>query len=243
MPDGDMLVVSMRDRRVLRRTATGNVVEHADLSGVATFHCNDMVVDGAGHAFVGNFGFDLHAFANEHGSDGLGDPSTLPSAVLARVDPDGTVAVAVPEMSFPNGSVISPDGRTLIVAETLARRLSAFDLDDQGNVTRRRVWADLARLGVLPDGICQDTDGAVWVANAVGPTANRIAEGGEVLDQVTFSQNCYACMLGGSSGTELFAMTAPSSDPRDASAARNGRIESAAVRVPTPVGPNEPRFR
>jgi sugar lactone lactonase YvrE len=117
----------------------------------------------------------------------------------------------------------------LIVAESGGRRLTAFDVSADGGLSNRRVWADLAPHQVGPDGICLDASGAVWVANAAGPTAVRVAEGGELLDTVRFSQTCYACMLGGSDGRELFAMTAPTAVPAEASASARGRIESARV--------------
>jgi sugar lactone lactonase YvrE len=127
--------------------------------------------------------------------------------------------------------VITPDGGTLIVAESGGRRLTAFDVSPDGGLGNRRVWADLAPHEVGPDGICLDASGAVWVANAAGPTAVRVAEGGELLDTVRFSQTCFACMLGGSDGRELFAMTAPTAIPAEASASPRGRIESVRVGV------------
>ena len=140
LPDGQLLVVSMLDQRLLR-LEPGGLVEHADLSGIATFHCNDMVVDGLGRAYVGNFGFDLDRELAARGVESvLADHVT---AKLARVDPDGSVHVAASDMHFPNGSVITPDGRTLIVAETLGLRLTAFTIADDGTLHDRRVWADL----------------------------------------------------------------------------------------------------
>jgi sugar lactone lactonase YvrE len=230
MPDGSMLVVSMLDRKVLRWDGS-SLTEHADLSGLATWHCNDMVVDAAGRAYVGNFGFDLDTFLAEHGVEGvLGDPGP-PSTVLMRVDPDGTVAVAADEIMFPNGTVITPDGRTMVLAETLAMRLTAFDVADDGTLSNRRAWADLSARMCAPDGICLDADGAVWVANALAGQCLRVAEGGEVLDEVETSQTCFACMLGGPDGTHLFALTAQSSDHSVAGASRTGRIEVAEVSV------------
>jgi sugar lactone lactonase YvrE len=223
MPDGGMLVVSMLDRRVLRMDLDGTVSEHADLSDLAPFHANDMVVDHLGRAYVGNFGFDIDAFIS-------GRSPAHPATVLIRVDPDGTKTVVAGGLEFPNGSVITPDGETLIVAETLAGRLTAFTIGPDGSLAGRRVWAELGA-GVFPDGICLDASGAVWLANATAPAALRVAEGGEVLDTVTLSQTCFAVMLGGRGGDELFVMTAPTSDHTEASAARNGRIESALVAV------------
>jgi len=224
MPDGSLLIVSMLDRRVLRLGLDGSLGEHADLAPWAPFHCNDIVVDAAGRAYVGNFGFDIYAALT-------GKPVELRSAALLRVDPDGQVSVAVDNLEFPNGTVITPDGGTLIVAESVGRRLTAFDISADGGLSNRRVWADLAPHQVVPDGICLDTSSAVWVANAFGAAAVRVAEGGELLDTVSFSQTCFACMLGGPDGRELFAVTAPTAIPAEASASARGRIESARVGV------------
>jgi len=224
MPDGSLLIVSMLDRRVLRLGSDGSFGEHADLRQLAPSHCNDMVVDSAGRAYVGNMGFDVFARLS-------GASVERRSTVLIRVDPDGEASVAADDMEFPNGTVITPDGETLIVAETLGRRLSAFDIAVDGSLSNRRVWADLKAHGIAPDGICLDASGAVWVANAAGPTAMRVSEGGELLDTVRMSQTCYACMLGGADGHVLFAITAPSSIPAEVSASAMGRVESMRVSV------------
>jgi sugar lactone lactonase YvrE len=217
LPDGRALVVSMVDRRVLRRETDGSLVTHADLSGIATFHCNDMVVDATGRAYVGNFGFDYEQVGPK-------------PATLARVDPDGTVTAAADELLFPNGTVVTPDGATLIIAETMGQRLTAFDVADDGTLTDRRVWADLSAEGIAPDGICLDAEGAVWVANCRARNVVRVGEGGRLLEEVTFSQLCFACMLGGADGRDLYVMTAPSS-AHDSRAA-DGRIEVTTVVVP-----------
>ncbi len=231
LPDGRMLIVSMTDRRVLRREHDGAVVTHADLADLAGFHCNDMVVDAAGRAYVGNFGFDYEAVVRERGAEGLfGDPGPTP-ATLARVDPDGSVTAAADGLLFPNGAVLTPDGATLIIAETMAMRLTAFDVAPDGALGGRRVWADLGERFIAPDGICLDAEGAVWVANAIAPTLVRVVEGGGIADEVTFSQLCFACMLGGPDGRDLYAMTAPSSLATDAAQAPLGRIEMATVAV------------
>jgi sugar lactone lactonase YvrE len=224
LPDGRLLLVSMVDRRVLRVEADGRVVAHADLSGLATGHCNDMVVDAKGRAYVGNFGFDIGA-ARAPGAE-------RPAAVLALVGTDGSVTAAAEGMEFPNGTVITPDGRTLIIAESLGRKLTAFDISGDGSLSGRRVWADLSGIPVSPDGICLDAEGAVWAANALSPVAVRVAEGGRVLDEVEFSQTCFACMLGGDDGRQLYGVTAISSIHDDAVAARAGRIEVTTVGVP-----------
>jgi sugar lactone lactonase YvrE len=223
MPDGTLLIVSMLDRRVLRLSLEGTLEEHADLAALAPGHCNDMVVATTGRAYVGNFGFDIELW---------GTPSLTRSTVLIRVDPDGQTGVAAEDIEFPNGTVITPDGRTLILAETLGQRLTAFDISADGSLANRRVWADLKPFLISPDGICLDALGAVWVANPMGPSALRVAEGGEVLDTITFSQSCFACMLGGAAGDELFAVTAPSARAPVSSADPEGRIEWARVDVP-----------
>jgi sugar lactone lactonase YvrE len=218
LPDGRLLVVSMTDRRLLRQEPDGALVEHADLSGVATFHTNDMVVDAVGRAYVGNFGFDLDA----------GGPMT--TAALALVQPDGTVEVAADDLSFPNGAVITPDGRTLILAETLASRLTAFTIDADGRLSDRRHWADAP--GAFPDGICLDADGAVWYADPGAPRAVRVTEGGTPDAEVTTTQPCFACALGGPDGHDLYLLTAPSSHHDVVAGAGAGRVERALVAIP-----------
>ncbi|HVX20033.1 MAG TPA: SMP-30/gluconolactonase/LRE family protein [Acidimicrobiales bacterium] len=222
LPDGRLLVVSMEDRVVLRREPDGSVVRHGDLRPWATHHGNDMVVDAAGRAYVGNFGFDYYAFG-----DGQAE---FARASLVRVDPDGASVEAAADLSFPNGAVLSPDGRTLVVAESFALRLTAFDVAADGTLSNRRLWAHLG--DCAPDGICLDAEGCIWVANALGNDCRRFAEGGHELDRVTTSQRCFACMLGGDDRHTLYCVTAPSSAERDASSARHGRIERARVDVP-----------
>ncbi len=227
LPDGRLLVVAMKARKLLR-LESGGLVEHADLTGLTAHLCNDMVVDGQGRAWVGNFGFDLDAELQARGNDVILDH---PTANLVRVDPDGSVHLAAPDMHFPNGTVITPDGGTLIVAETLGGCLTAFDIDGDANLTNRRVWAPLE--GMAPDGICLDANRNVWVANALAAEVVCVAEGGEVVDRVATSQFCYACMLGGDDGCTLFAVTASTSDHIQAQEARTGKIET--VRVDTPA--------
>jgi sugar lactone lactonase YvrE len=230
LPDGRMLVVSMRDRKLLRQEPDGKLVEHADLSGIATFHCNDMVVDRHGRAYVGNFGFDLFTFLHEHGvEEALAEPGP-PKAKLARVDPDGTVSVAAEDLKFPNGTVITPDGHTMIIAETLGVRLTAFDIDSDGTLHNRRVWADLG--AHAPDGICLDVDGNVWVANPLEPVCFLVAEGGGIVDEIETDQPCFACMLGGPHRRDLFMMTAQTSDEAVASTNRTGHVLVATVQAP-----------
>jgi len=224
LPDGRLLVVAMRRRQLLRVDPDGANV-HADLSAVASYHANDMVVDGRGRAYVGNFGFALDEALKARGVEGV--LADHPTATLARVDPDGSVRAAAPDLHFPNGMVITPDGRTLIVAETLAMRLTAFDIASDGSLSHRRVWAMLGMRA--PDGICLDAQGRVWVANAIAPECVLVAPGGEIVATVATSQPCFACMLGGDDRRTLYMMTAPSSVADVVSRSRQGRIECAKV--------------
>ena len=223
LPSGDLLVVLMRERQVLRLDHDRLVV-HADLSSIATWHCNDMVVDAEGRAYVGNFGFDLHA------AETAGDFSTATPAAMALVQPDGSVSVAADDLMFPNGTVITPDGSTLIVAESMGRRLTAFDRAADGTLSNRRVWADLGRR--IPDGICLDAEGCIWVANAAAPECLRVAEGGQVLEVLDTGRNAYACMLGGPDGRHLFVLTSPHSHPERCLATREAQVLVTRASVP-----------
>ncbi len=214
MPDGSLLVVAMKKRQVWRRWPDGRFELHADLADYSAHLCNDMVVDAAGRAYVGNFGFDLDAALAERGAEGgFADHPTTP---IALVQPDGSVSSAAGEerFSFPNGTVITPDGTTFVVAETFGGRLTAFDIGADGHLSNRREWA--TTFPRIPDGICLDGSGAIWIANPAAPECALIAPGGEVLEVVvTGEQNCYACMLGGPEGRHLFMLTAPA-DPAKA---------------------------
>jgi sugar lactone lactonase YvrE len=227
LPDGRLLVVAMKRRQLLRVDPDG-VKIHADLSGIATGHVNDMVVDAAGRAYVGNFGFALDEELKARGVDSV--LAQHPTANLARVDPDGRVSIAATEMHFPNGSVITPDGRTLIVAETLSMRLTAFDIAPDGSLSNRRVWATLGMR--VPDGICLDANGHVWIANAIAPECVLVAPGGEIVATVETEQPCFACMLGGSDRRTLFALTAPTSMGEVVSRQRLGNVVGVAVSTP-----------
>ena len=228
MPDGSMLIVAMTRRQVLRRTAEGTIRVHADLSGIADFHCNDMVVDAEGRAYVGNFGFNLDHEMAARGFESV--VSDHPTAKLVAVSPEGVVSVAAEGLGFPNGPVITPDGRTLILAETLGAVLTAFDIGPGGVLSNRRVWASTAPR--VPDGICLDADGAIWVANPIAPECVRFAEGGEVLEVIDTGAPCYACMLGGPDGRTLFMLTAETSDSHQAAEAPKGKLLIATVDSP-----------
>jgi sugar lactone lactonase YvrE len=211
MPDGSLLVVSMRDRRILRWDGSRTTV-HAEVAEYCGGHLNDMVVDRHGRAYAGNFGFDLMAFA---------DPQT---ANLIRVDPDGSASVAAEDMYFPNGSVITPDGRTLIVGETAGCRYTAFTIEDDGSLSDRRVWAQVAEtpeittfeetIGKLrfgPDGCGLDAEEHIWSADEVNARCARVAPGGAIVDEIAAPEglNIFACMLGGADGRTLLMCAAP----------------------------------
>jgi sugar lactone lactonase YvrE len=232
LPDGRALIVSMRDHRVLRRETDGSLTEHADLSGAVSGVLNDMVVDERGRAYVGNFGFDLMSGA------------ALRYTTLTRVDPDGTVTTVADDLGFPNGMVILPGG-VLVVAETFAGRLTAFDIAEDGALGNRRVWAQfgetpqgddvgkvLELLQVAPDGICADAEGAIWVADALHARVIRVREGGEIVDEIPTGTGVFACMLGGDDGRTLFLCTAPSFAEHERRPVREAQLLAVHVEVP-----------
>ena len=218
LPDGRLLVVSMTDRKLLRLDP-GGLAMHGDLSGIATFHCNDMVVDGQGRAYVGNFGWDYESGAPPR------------NAALALVRPDGRVVRAADDLLFPNGTVITPDGGTLIVAETFARCLTAFDVaPGDGSLSNRRLWASTDP--VFPDGICLDAEGAVWVASPLSNEVIRVCEGGEITHRIPTGRHTIACMLGGADRRTLFILTAEAIRREETRPKRSARIETVRVDVP-----------
>jgi sugar lactone lactonase YvrE len=236
LPDGSLLVVSMRDRRVLRRTPDGEVREHADISPWCGGNANDMVVDGSGRAYVGNFGFDLMSG---------NDPAP---AALVRIDPDGSASVAAQDLLFPNGSVITPDGATLIVGETAGARYTAFDIAPDGTLSNRRVWAQVAptpepggslpeMLGQLrfgPDGCALDAEGHIWSADAMGARAARVAPGGDIVDEIRAPDGLgvFACMLGGDDGRTLLLCCAPDFEEHKRAPVREAVLLTATVDAP-----------
>jgi sugar lactone lactonase YvrE len=235
MPDGALLVVSMKDHRLLRRTPGGEVGEHADLTEFCGGHLNDMVVDARGRAYVGNFGFDLM---------GGGDPA---ETVLVRVDPDGTAAAVADAMRFPNGSVIADDGATLIVGETAAARYTAFTIAADGSLTDRRVWAQVAEspeigpleetmplLKFAPDGCTLDAEGHIWAADALGARCARVAPGGAIVDEIPApdGMGIFACMLGGEDGRTLLLCAAPDFFEANRAQAREAVLLTTTVEAP-----------
>lgn len=226
-PRGRLLYVSMLDH-VLHRVDPDGDLALSDLSEHCGFWMNDLCVGPGGTAYVGNFGFDLDR-ALVDGTSAPFDPSHVPTANLVVVSSDGAVLQVVPDMVFPNGMVLSPDGTTLVVAETLAARLSAFDVAASGVLSRRRLFASLER--VAPDGMALDAEGAIWVADALRPRCLRVAPGGAVLDEVRTSQRAFACALGGANRRRLYIVTAPHSSRFEVATTRDGRIEACEVDV------------
>jgi len=218
MPDGTMLVVSMTDRRVLAVAPDGAVSEHADLSGVAGGYCNDMVVAADGTAYVGNFGFDSEAGAKFRLAD------------LARIGPDGEVSIAASGLMFPNGSVITPDGGTLVVAETYGGRYTAFDIGSDGELSGRRLWAEVE--GSAPDGCCLDCEGAIWMADFTGSRVARVLEGGEITHSFSTEGHAVACALGGDDRRTLYVNVSPGSHPDVVSGLGLSTIVAMRVDIP-----------
>ena len=225
MPDGTMLIVSMKDKKLLSFNKN-TLSEVADLSNLAGFHCNDMVVDDQGNAYIGNFGFNTYS----------GEEIRPANLILVR--PGEDPCLAADDLLFPNGTVITPDGKTLIVGETYAARLTAFDINQDATLSNRRVWADFtldADEGdiPLPDGMCLDAEGAIWVASPSTAEVIRIREGGVILDRISVETNAYACMLGGDDLKTLFICTSNASgvDPESALREKSGKIETIKVEV------------
>jgi sugar lactone lactonase YvrE len=223
LPDGRLLVTG---DGLMRREPDGSLVSHADLSGLDVDGFNELVVDGRGNIYV-NGGCDFEP--GEGNAPGI----------IALVTPDGSVRRVADGIAFPNGMAVTPDNSTLIVAESFAGRLTAFDIADDGGLSNRRVWAD----GVGPDGICMDADGAVWTGvGQMGPQnlVGRVRDGGEVLDRVQLDLPCFACMLGGEDGQTLFMLAADwrmSESPADnigrlTGGARSGRLLTAPAPAP-----------
>ncbi|HTX08681.1 MAG TPA: SMP-30/gluconolactonase/LRE family protein [Solirubrobacteraceae bacterium] len=212
LPDGSLVAVSMVGHKLWRREANGTVALHADLSPLSRGEANDMVLDAHGRAYVGSYGFDLAAGA---------DPAP---AVLMRVDPDGSVHVAAEGLHFPNAAMITPDGNTLIVAETIAARFSAFTIDPGGGLRDRRIYAQIAPTPELtglqetlagvefaPDGATLDAEGCLWTGDSLHHRAARISPAGEILEEIPAPEDrvFYGAMLGGPDGRTLLLTAAP----------------------------------
>ena len=189
LPDGRLLIVSASERLLLRREPDGPLVTHADLSTLSEHPWNDIVVDARGNAYIGNIGFDF-------------PEAQFAPGTLALVTPDGSARQVADGVAFPNGIVVTPDNSTLIVAESYANRLTAFDITADGSLSNRRMWAELG--GGVPDGICLDAEGALWYGDVPNKRCVRVREGGEVKQTIALDRGCFACMLGGPDGKTLF---------------------------------------
>jgi sugar lactone lactonase YvrE len=190
LPDGPMLVTS--GPQILRLDPGGSLVAHAELSELSEHGWNEIVVDSRGNAYVNGPGFDL-----------MSGGEFVPG-IVALLAPDGSAREVADGVAFPNGMAVTPDGSTLIVADSYGKELTGFEIAVDGGLSSRRVWADLG--DGVPDGICIDAEGAVWYADVPNRRCMRVAEGGEVLDTIDLDRGCFACMLGGPDGRKLFMM-------------------------------------
>ena len=238
LPNGDMLIVSMHDQRIMR-FSNGSLTVHSDLSHLTKYTCNDMVVDNDGHAYVGNFGTTKHNI------------DVVPTCLI-HVTPEGIASIAATNLEFPNGTVITPDGKKLIIGETYAGRLTSFDINPDKTLSNRKIWAQMMPTWIfyitkirrflkqvatesgyavrVPDGICLDENMGIWVASPTTFEVFRIEEGGNVTDIVSTPQRAYACMLGGPEGKTLHISTANDSTPEVAKSKPMGRIYTTKVK-------------
>src|SRR6266571_262073 len=202
LPDGRLLIVSSRDGLLLRREPDGSMVTHADLTGVSEQPPgNELVVDGRGNAYLNGAGFDL-----------MGGGEFAPGTI-ALVTLGGAARQVADDIAFPNGMLVTPDNSTLIVADSYAKRLTAFDIEEDGGLSNRRVWADLG--DGVPDGICLDAEGAVWYGDVPNQRCVRVREGGEVLQTIELDRGCFACALGGADRSTLFMMATEWNGPEN----------------------------
>jgi sugar lactone lactonase YvrE len=217
LPDGSVVIVSMADRKLMK-VDNGRLSEYADLSAALPYDINDCVCAANGDIYVGTFGYDV--FAHE-------EPRP---ATLTLVKRDGSIKTVADEVQFPNGAVITPDGKTLVVAETFVGKLTAFDIQADGSLTNRRSFADIAPY--TPDGICLDRDGAIWVAAFEQGEFIRVREGGEITHRIdTGGRRAVACNLGGADGKTLFCLIYDGDLDDIPKGARNALIETAQVEV------------
>jgi sugar lactone lactonase YvrE len=220
-PEGTVVVGDAFQRLIYRRDGAA-LEQVADISGITEFCLSDGIVDGQGRLYVGDIGYNFV------------DPAAKPveTCVIVLVETDGRASVVADKLFFPNGMVITPDGRTLIVAETLGHRLTAYDIRDDGSLVNRRVWAQFPS-SVSPDGICLDAQGGVWCANPEGAdSVVRVREGGEITDRIKLATNAYAVMLGGPERRHLFISASASHDPAEIKRNPSASIQIVEVDVP-----------
>lgn len=219
LPDGTLIVVSSKDRKLIG-VNDDRIEEYADLSNITSGDVNDFAVDRHGRIYVGNFGYDYD----------IGEQKKLTD--IHRVDPDGSICVAANGLEFPNGSVIINDGKTLVVAETWLGRLTAFDIDTEGELSNRRVFAELGTRE--PDGICADADDAIWVACFNTGEFVRVLDGGTITDTIVFDGRGVSCILGGENGRQLFCTVYRGTLDELSAQKRNAAIFTVEVSVPGP---------
>jgi len=217
LPDGRLLVVSARDGRLLRRESDGTLVTHGDLGGLSDPPAgNELVIDSRGNAYV-------------NGGQALGEGSA--TGIIAMVSPDGAAGRVADGLAFPNGMLVMPDARTLIVAESYAKRLTAFEISSDGSLSNRRVWAELG--DGVPDGICADAENAIWYADVPNKRCSRVREGGDVLQTVELDRGCFACALGGPDRTILFMIATEWNGPQGMfQDPRTGQVLTTQVTAP-----------
>ena len=218
LPDGQLLIVSGGEGRLLRLGPNRSLVTHADLSGLSAHPWNEIVVDGRGNAYINSIGFDFPA-------------GEFAPGIVALVTPDGSVRQVADGVAFPNGMVVTPDNTTLILAESYGKRLTAFDIAADGSLSKGRVWANLD--DGYPDGICLDAEGAIWYGDVPNKRCVRVREGGEVLQTVDLDHGCFACMLGGVDDKTLFMVVAEWGGAANmAGGRRTGQVLSVAAPAP-----------
>jgi sugar lactone lactonase YvrE len=218
LPDDRLLVVSGQEGTLLRREPDGSLVTHADLTGISSHPWNEIVVDAGGNAYVNSIGFNL--MAGEEPAPGI----------VAVVGPDGSARQVAADVMFPNGMAITPDGSTLIVAESYANQLTAFSIDADGGLSGRRVWAQTG--DDHPDGVCLDAEGALWYADVGNRRCVRLGEGSELLETIEVDRGCFACMLGGTDGRTLFMLAAEWSGVTGAGEERQGQVLTTEAPAP-----------
>lgn len=240
LPNDDLLIVSMNDQKLMK-LSNGNLSIHSDLSHLTSYTCNDMVVDADGHAYIGNFGTTKH------------NVDVVPTCLI-HVSPDGKASIAAENLEFPNGTVITPDGKQIILGETYAGRLTSFDINPDKTLSNRKIWAQMMPTYIfyitkvrrflkhkatedtypirVPDGICLDEEMGIWVASPTTSEVFRIENGGKVTDSIKTPQRAFACMLGGKDLKTLYISTADTSTPEIASVNKTGKIYTTRVDIP-----------
>ncbi|MGA8113301.1 MAG: SMP-30/gluconolactonase/LRE family protein [Actinocatenispora sp.] len=235
LPDGRLLVITGTREgagRLLRQEPDGTLLQHADLTGFGLSKWNEIVVDGRGNIYVNNLCFDFMAFLErvrdaDDQQRAWQERKGYEPGIIALITPDGSVRQVADGIEFPNGMVVTPDNRTLIVSESFAGRLTAFDIAADGGLSRRRVWAD----DIGPDGICLDTEGAIWTTPGTNACV-RVREGGEILERIELDRAPFACMLGGPDGRTLFVMAAEWHPENPFGGPRTGRVLTAPAPAP-----------